>query len=35
MRLLDLTGDGIPEIIGEAAGEALMVYDPYAQRKLN
>ena len=32
MRLLDVNGDGYPEIIGETALFALKIYDIYAQR---
>jgi hypothetical protein len=32
MRLLDVNGDGFPEIIGETKNYALQVYDVYAQR---
>jgi len=34
LKLLDVNGDGTPEIIGEGAGRALSIYDPYARRKL-
>jgi outer membrane protein assembly factor BamB len=34
IKLLDINGDGIPEIFGEGAGQGLRVYDPYAQRRL-
>jgi hypothetical protein len=32
IRLLDVNGDGFPEIIGETKNYALQVYDVYAQR---
>lgn len=34
IRLLDLNGDGYPEIIGETPGFELKVYDVYAQREI-
>jgi hypothetical protein len=34
IRLLDLNGDGYPEIIGEMPGFALRIYDVYAQREI-
>jgi hypothetical protein len=32
ISLLDLNGDGIPEIVGESNGFQLRVYDIYAER---
>jgi hypothetical protein len=34
IRLLDVNGDGHPEIIGETSNYALRVYDIYAQRSI-
>jgi hypothetical protein len=34
LRLLDMNGDGYPEILGEMPGFALKVYDVYAQREI-
>lgn len=34
IRLLDMNGDGYPEIVGEMPGFALRVYDVYAQREI-
>jgi len=34
MRLLDMNGDGYPEVFSETAGFALKVYDVYGQREL-
>ena len=34
MRLLDINGDGIPEVFGELPGFQIRVYDIYAQRDL-
>jgi len=34
LRLLDMNGDGHPEILGEMPGFALKVYDVYAQREI-
>jgi hypothetical protein len=34
LRLIDMNGDGYPEIVGELPGFALRVYDVYAQREI-
>lgn len=34
LRLLDINGDGMPEIFGNTIGDQLRVYDPYAERRL-
>jgi hypothetical protein len=34
IRLLDVTGDGVPEIFGEGAGQLLRIYDVNAQRRI-
>jgi hypothetical protein len=34
IRLLDLNGDGYPEVVGEMPGYVLKVYDVYAQREI-
>jgi outer membrane protein assembly factor BamB len=34
LRLLDMNGDGHPEIIGETPGDVLKIYDVYAQREV-
>jgi len=34
IRLLDLNGDGIPEIVGESTDRTISVYDIYAEREM-
>jgi len=34
INLVDINGDGFPEVIGEVGGYSLKVYDLYSQREL-
>lgn len=34
IRLLDLNGDGIPEVIGESTDRTILVFDIYAEREM-